>query len=197
MRNAGAFVAAGCDAVKCEGGERVARRVRAMTDAGIAVMGHLGLTPQSLAQLGGYRVQGKTLDAVQRIVDDALALEDAGAFAILLEAMPSEAAALVRERVNVLVYGIGAGPHVDGQLVISHDLLGNFVGDIRPRFVKRYAELGRDIERAAREYAADVRDGRFPAPEHCYAITPECEAEIRSARSAHALISPSYAPTIP
>lgn len=197
VRNAGAFIAAGCDAVKCEGGERVARRVRAMTDAGIPVMGHLGLTPQSLAQLGGYRVQGKTLGAVTRIVDDALALEDAGAFAVLLEAMPAEAAALVRDRLDMLVYGIGAGPHVDGQLVISHDLLGNFVGDIRPRFVKRYAEVGRDIERAAREYASDVRAGRFPGPEHCYPIAPECEAEIRSARASRASISSPFAPTLP
>src|SRR6185312_10491404 len=148
VRSAGAFVAAGCDAVKCEGGRRVVSRVRAMTDAGIAVMGHLGLTPQSLAQLGGYRVQGKTLSAAQRLVDDALALEEAGAFAILLEAMPAETAALVTERVRIPVYGIGAGPHVDGQLVISHDILGNFVGKISPRFVKRYAEVGTDIERA-------------------------------------------------
>jgi 3-methyl-2-oxobutanoate hydroxymethyltransferase len=161
----------------------VANRVRAMTDAGIAVMGHLGLTPQSLAQLGGYRVQGKTLGAAQRLVDDALALEEAGAFAILLEAMPAESAALVTERVRIPVYGIGAGPHVDGQLVISHDILGNFVGKISPRFVKRYAEVGTDIERAIGEYAADVRALRFPGPEHCYSITPEHEAEIRHART--------------
>ena len=111
IRNAGAFLVAGCDAVKCEGGARVASRVRAMTDAGIAVMGHLGLTPQSQAQLGGYRVQGKTLAAVQRLTDDALALQEAGAFAVLLEALPAEAAAYLRERVDLLVYGIGAGPH--------------------------------------------------------------------------------------
>jgi 3-methyl-2-oxobutanoate hydroxymethyltransferase len=184
VRSAGAFVgSAGCDAVKCEGGTRVANRVRAMTDAGIAVMGHLGLTPQSLAQLGGYRVQGKTLGAAQGLVDDALALEEAGAFAILLEAMPAESAALVTERVRIPVYGIGAGPHVDGQLVISHDILGNFVGKISPRFVKRYAEVGTDIERAIGEYAADVRALRFPGPEHCYSITPEHEAEIRHART--------------
>src|SRR5947209_4638722 len=103
VRNAGAFLVAGCDAVKCEGGARVARRVRAMTEAGVAVMGHLGLTPQSLAQLGGYRVQGKTLAAVQRLTDDALALQEAGAFAVLLEAVPAEAAAYVRERVDILV----------------------------------------------------------------------------------------------
>lgn len=166
--NAGRFIAAGCDAVKCEGGRRVAPRVRAMVDAGICVMGHLGLTPQSLAQLGGYRVQGKSVAAVERLLEDALALQDAGAFSILLEAMPSEAAAYVRERVEIPVYGIGAGPLVDGQLVISHDILGNFVGDIRPRFVKRYAELGAEIERAFREYADDVRSSAFPAPEHCY-----------------------------
>lgn len=166
--NAGTFITAGCDAVKCEGGARVAARVRAMTDAGIAVMGHLGLTPQSLGQLGGYRVQGKTRAAADRLVEDALALEEAGAFAVLLEGMPAETGAYVRERVSILTYGIGAGPHVDGQLLISHDMLGNFVGDIRPRFVKRYAEVGALIEEAIEAYAADVRGGRFPAEEHCY-----------------------------
>lgn len=179
--NAGRFVAAGCDAVKCEGGVRVAPRVQAMVDAGINVMGHLGLTPQSIGQLSGYRVQGKSRAAVDRLVDDALALQDAGAFAVLLEAMPAVAAEYVRERVDVLVYGIGAGPHVDGQLVISHDILGNFVGDIAPRFAKQYAQLGRDIENAFREYAADVRSERFPAPEHCYPIDSEHEEEIRNA----------------
>ena len=197
VRSAGAFVAAGCDAVKCEGGRRVVSRVRAMTDAGIAVMGHLGLTPQSLAQLGGYRVQGKTLEAVQRIADDAAALEDAGVFAVLLEAMPAEAAALVADRLGILVYGIGAGPHVDGQLVISHDIFGNFVGEIRPRFVKRYAEVGRDLERAARDYASDVRAGRFPAEEHCYAIAPDCEAEIRAARRTPSPVELPFARALP
>ena len=184
VRSAGAFVAAGCDAVKCEGGARVAGRVRAMTDAGIAVMGHLGLTPQSLAQLGGYRVQGKSLDAAQRIAADAGALVNAGAFAILLEAMPAETAAFVREQVPVPVYGIGAGPQLDGQLVISHDILGTFVGDIAPRFVRRYAAIGEQVEDAFRRYADDVRRGAFPGPEQCYAIEPSDEAEIRRARVA-------------
>lgn len=174
--NAGRFIVAGCDAVKCEGGRRVVRRVRAMVDAGICVMGHLGLTPQNLAQLGGYRVQGKSFAAIERLTDDALALQEAGAFSILLEAMPSEAAAYVRDRLEIPVYGIGAGPFVDGQLVISHDILGNFVGDIAPKFVKQYAKLGADIERVFREYAHDVRSGQFPAPEHCYAL----EAALRS-----------------
>jgi 3-methyl-2-oxobutanoate hydroxymethyltransferase len=182
IRNAGAFIAAGCDAVKCEGGTRVAPRVRAMSDAGIAVMGHIGLTPQSQAQLGGYRVQGKTLAAATRLADDARALRDAGAFAILLEAVPAEAAAFIRERVDIPVYGIGAGPHVDGQLVISHDLLGNFVGDIRPRFVSRYADLDQQIERAFRAYASDVRAARFPAAQHCYPMDECAEREILAAR---------------
>ncbi|MDB4910183.1 MAG: 3-methyl-2-oxobutanoate hydroxymethyltransferase [Gemmatimonadetes bacterium] len=181
IRNAGAFVAAGCGAVKLEGGLRVAPRVRAIADAGIAVMGHLGLTPQSLGQLGGYRVQGKTLAAAQCLLDDALALQNAGAFAVLLEAIPAETAAFIRERVDLLVYGIGAGPHVDGQLVIAHDVLGSFVGDIAPRFVRRYAEVGAVTEQAIRDYAADVRAFRFPAPEHCYPIDDEDAAEFRAA----------------
>ena len=180
--NAGAFVAAGCGAVKIEGGRRVAPRIRAIADAGIAVMGHLGLTPQSLGQLGGYRVQGKTLAAAQQLLDDVLALQEAGAFAVLLEAIPAETAAFIRERVDLLVYGIGAGPHVDGQLVIAHDVLGSFVGDIAPRFVRRYAEVGATTEQAIRAYAADVRACRFPAPEHCYPIDDENAAELRAAR---------------
>jgi 3-methyl-2-oxobutanoate hydroxymethyltransferase len=180
IRNAGAFVSAGCDAVKCEGGARVARRVRAVTDAGIAVMGHLGLTPQSLGQLGGYRVQGKTRAAVERLLADALALQAAGAFAVLLEAVPAAASRFLRERLDLLVYGIGAGPGLDGQLVISHDILGNFVGDIQPRFVRRYADLDTVITTAIREYADDVRAGRFPGPEHCYPIDAD---EVRNITS--------------
>ncbi|MCI0432741.1 MAG: 3-methyl-2-oxobutanoate hydroxymethyltransferase [Gemmatimonadetes bacterium] len=187
VRNAGAFIgAAGCDAVKCEGGRSVVPRVRAMVGAGIAVMGHIGLTPQSLGPLGGYRVQGKSLAAARRLAADAKALEEAGAFAILIEAVPAETAAFVRERVGIPVYGIGAGPHVDGQLVISHDLLGSFVGDIAPRFVRRYASIGEEVERAFRTWAEDVRSGRFPGAEHCYPIEPASEAEIRLARLAGA-----------
>ena len=169
IRNAGAFIAAGCDAVKLEGGRRVAGRVKAITDAGIAVMGHLGLTPQALGQLGGYRVQGKTPAATDLILQDALALQDAGAFALLLEALPPESAAFIRENVQIPVYGIGAGPQVDGQLVISHDLLGNFVGTVKPRFVTRLANVDDVVTTAFSQYATDVRDGVFPAPQHCYA----------------------------
>jgi 3-methyl-2-oxobutanoate hydroxymethyltransferase len=184
VKNAGAFIGkAGCDAVKCEGGETsTVGRVRAMSEAGIAVMGHLGLTPQSLGRMGGYRVQGKSVAEAERLADAACALEAAGAFAILIEAVPAATAALVRERTSIPIYGIGAGPDVDGQLVISHDLLGNFVGDIAPRFVKRYARVGEHVEAAFRAYADDVRSGAFPAPEHCYTIEPEAEAEIRRLR---------------
>ena len=183
VRNAGAFIAAGCDAVKCEGGRRIAPRVRAMTDAGIAVMGHLGLTPQSLGQLGGYKVQGRSLAAAEAVLQDALALQQAGIFALLLEAMPAEAAAYVREHLDVPVYGIGAGPLLDGQLVIVHDILGSFVGDIRPKFIRRYADLDQTITSALSAYAADVRAGTFPGPEHCYSIAPDDEAAIHAARS--------------
>jgi 3-methyl-2-oxobutanoate hydroxymethyltransferase len=189
VRHAGAFLTVGCHAVKCEGGARVAPRVRAMCDAGIAVMGHLGLTPQSQSQLGGYRVQGKSLEAAEQVAADARALEDAGVFAILLEAMPTAAAALVRSAVRVPVYGIGAGPELDGQLVISHDILGSFVGDIQPRFVRRYADLDEVVERAFRAYADDVRDGRFPAAAQCYPLDADAEAEIRDALASAAEVA--------
>jgi 3-methyl-2-oxobutanoate hydroxymethyltransferase len=183
VRNAGLLLArGGCDAIKCEGGVRIVRRIQAIVDAGIPVMGHLGLTPQSSGQFGGYRVQGKTFDEVEQIVDDALALQDAGVFAILLEAMPAESAAYVRDELTVPVYGIGAGPHLDGQLLVSHDLLGSFVGDVSPRFVKRYAEVGATMEAAFQAYAADVRAGRFPGVEQCYPIEAAAEAELQQLR---------------
>lgn len=181
--NAGRFIATGCDAVKCEGGIRIANRVKAMTDAGINVMGHLGLTPQSLSQLGGYKVQGKSVAAVDKLLEDALALQEAGAFAILLEAMPPEAAEYIRDRLDILVYGIGAGPNVDGQLVISHDILGNFVGDISPKFVSQYAQVGNVIEGALRQYANDVREGAFPAEKHWYPVDPETAAALKALKA--------------
>jgi 3-methyl-2-oxobutanoate hydroxymethyltransferase len=173
VRSAGAFIQAGCDAVKLEGGKRVADRVRAIADAGIAVQGHLGLTPQALGQLGGYRVQGKTRAAAERILEDAKALEEAGAFSILLEAIPPESAAYIREQLTIPVYGIGAGPELDGQLVISHDLLGNFVGDITPRFVSRLASVDAVVTQAFAQYGTLVREGAFPAPQHCYSLDPD------------------------
>jgi 3-methyl-2-oxobutanoate hydroxymethyltransferase len=180
IRNAGAFIRAGCDAVKLEGGKRVADRVRAISDAGIAVQGHLGLTPQAIGQLGGYRVQGKTREAAQRIADEAKALEDAGAFSILLEAIPPESAAFIRDQLTIPVYGIGAGPHLDGQLVISHDLLGNFVGDITPRFVSRLASVDAVVTDAFTQYGALVRGGAFPAPQHWYSLDAPEDSRLAS-----------------
>jgi len=178
--NAQRFIREGCDAIKLEGGVEMAPRVKAMSDAGILVMGHIGLTPQSTAKFGGYRVQGKTNEAIDGLVKNAEALRDAGAFSVLLEAIPPEAGKAVTERVeNMIIYGIGAGPDVDGQLVISDDMLGTFAGTLddkgtrKPRFVKRYADLGALATEAISAYAREVRDGTFPAEEHCYKMAEE------------------------
>jgi len=171
--NAGRFIAeAGCDAVKCEGGRRVANRVKAMVDAGIVVMGHLGMTPQNMAQMGGYRVQGKTKESYDTLLEDALALQEAGASSLLLEAMPAETSAMIRERLSIPVYGIGAGDQADGQLVIVHDIVGMFE-QFKPKFVKRYCEAGALIEGAIRQYADEVRSGAFPTKDNFYEINED------------------------
>lgn len=185
--NAGRFIAeAGCDAVKLEGGRRVASRVKAMVDAGIVVQGHLGLTPQNMAQLGGYRVQGKTQGGYEMLLEDALALQEAGATSLLLEAMPRETAAAIRERLHICVYGIGAGDMVDGQLVIIHDILGLFE-QFKPKFVKRYLEGGQLIHDAIRDYCKEVRSGEFPSEEHFYEISPAEAEKISGGSSTGAL----------
>jgi len=171
IKNAGRFISeAECDAVKCEGGRRVASRVKAMVDAGIVVMGHLGLTPQSIAQLGGYRIQGRTDKEINLLKEDIIALEDAGAHLVLIEAMPPKAGKILHDSVSIPVYGIGAGPHVDGQLVIVHDMIGMQDPKIlkKPKFVKRYADVGKIITEAIAQYAKEVRDGTFPSEEHFY-----------------------------
>jgi len=167
---------AGCDAVKIEmagvsGGLADKResisRARSVIAAGIPVMGHVGLTPQSTAALGGYRAQGRTAREAVQVADDALALQDAGCFAIVFEAVPSAVAETVMERMQVPVIGIGAGPATDGQVLVFHDLLGIYEGH-QARFVKRYAEIKRAMVEGVRAYADDVRQHRFPAPEHGY-----------------------------
>jgi len=171
--NAGRLVGeAGCDAVKCEGGIRVVERVRAMVNAGILVQGHLGLTPQNAAQMGGYRVQGKTKESYQQLLKDALALEEAGVFSILLEGMPSQVAEKIKNHLSIPVYGIGAGNKVDGQLIIVHDLIGLFE-QFTPKFVKRYAEAGKVIEEAIIHYCDDVRKEKFPTKKYFYEISKE------------------------
>ena len=148
--------------------------VRAIARASIPVMGHLGLTPQSILRFGGYKVQGKKREEAARLIDAARGLEDAGCFALVLEAIPAEVAARVTERVGIPTIGIGAGPGCDGQVLVTHDLLGIY-DDMRPRFVKRYADLRGEMTRAFQEYLREVREGTFPGPEHCYETEEEGE----------------------
>ena len=168
MRNAGRFMKeAGANAVKMEGAGHNTELVARLTEAGIPVMGHLGLTPQSVHQLGGFRVQGRSDEQAHRIVQDAKDLAAAGAFALVLEAVPAHVAAEVTRKLAIPTIGIGAGPACDGQVLVWHDFLGITDGK-KPKFVKRYASLGDEIKRAAAEFAAEVASGSYPAPEHTY-----------------------------
>ena len=163
---------AGCDAVKLEGGGASADRARAIVRAGVPVMGHVGLTPQTATSLGGYRAQGRTAEKARQVLDDALALQAAGCFSIVFEAIPAEVTDLIMEHMQIPVIGIGAGPSTDGQVLVFHDLLG-LNESFKPKFVKRYAELHRAMVAGIGEYAAEVRSRRFPGPEHSYGIAPE------------------------
>lgn len=166
LRSAGRLVQEGdAESVKLEGGVVRAAAVRSIVDAGIPVMGHVGLTPQSVHQMGGFRVQGKTVDAAQRIFDDARALEDAGVYAIVLEGIPSDLGARITEAVAVPTIGIGAGPHTDGQVLVCYDFLGMF-REFTPKFVKRFAEVGETVVQATEAFVSEVRAGTFPGPEH-------------------------------
>ncbi len=170
IRNAGRFMAeAGCDGVKLEGGSNVIDTVAALTKATIPVMGHIGLTPQSMSQLGGFKAQGRDAATGKKLIDDAKALEDAGAFSILLEAIPPEVAAIITERASIPIISIGSGPNCHGQLLIVHDMLG-FFDQFTPKFVKKYADLNGTILSAFQDFIKDVDDGSFPAPEHCYTM---------------------------
>jgi 3-methyl-2-oxobutanoate hydroxymethyltransferase len=163
---------AGVDAVKLEGGGASAERARAIVRAGIPVMGHVGLTPQTATALGGYRAQGRTAARARQVLDDAVALQDAGCFAIVFEAIPAEVTDVIMAHMEVPVIGIGAGPSTDGQVLVLHDLLGIHDG-FQPKFVKRYASLKQEMVRGLEAYAEDVRTRRFPGPEHTYGIAPE------------------------
>jgi 3-methyl-2-oxobutanoate hydroxymethyltransferase len=169
----------GADVVKLEGGGRMVSRAQAIVEAGIPVMGHVGLTPQSATMLGGFKAQGRTADKARRLRDDALALEAAGCFAVVLEAVPAPVAARVTADLSVPTIGIGAGGGCDGQVLVWHDLLGLYEGRA-PRFVKQYASLGAEIRRALEEYVADVRSGAFPEERHTYAMPDEELARFES-----------------
>ena len=173
VENAIRFVKeAGADAVKLEGAGPRLSRAKAIVEAGIPVMGHVGLTPQSATMLGGFKTQGKTAEAAQQLVEDALALEQVGAFSVVLEAVPSPVAAEITRRLSVPTIGIGAGRETDGQVLVYHDLLGLTEGHL-PRFVKRYANLSREIRDALEAYAEDVRAGTFPGDEHTYEMSED------------------------
>jgi 3-methyl-2-oxobutanoate hydroxymethyltransferase len=169
---------AGCDAVKLEGGGTSVARAQAIVNAGIPVMGHVGLTPQTSTALGGYRAQGRTAERAVQVARDAVALQEAGCFAVVFEAIPAAVAAEIMPRMEVAVIGIGAGEATDGQVLVFHDLLGIYDGHA-PRFAKRYAQLRGVMVEAVRDYADEVRSGRFPAPEHTYSIDPGELADLR------------------
>ena len=176
--NAARLIRAGAQAVKLEGGTGRVPMIEALVSAEIPVMGHVGLTPQSVHALGGFRIQGRTAEAAIQLVESAKALEHAGCFAIVLEGVPADVARLVTEAVGVPTIGIGAGPDCDGQVLVYHDLLG-LQDDLCPRFVRRYAELGATTVDALGRFADDVRTGRFPSPEESYSINSEEAAALR------------------
>jgi 3-methyl-2-oxobutanoate hydroxymethyltransferase len=169
---------AGAESVKLEGGRNRAHLVKRLVDEEIAVMGHIGLTPQSVNKLGGYRVQGKTAETARALIDDAKALEDAGAFAVVLEVVPREIAKLITESISIPTIGIGAGPDCDIQVLVLHDLLGLSFGKLA-RFVRPYANLRETITDAVSRYAEDVRNGDYPSVEESYGLPAEAAAELQ------------------
>jgi 3-methyl-2-oxobutanoate hydroxymethyltransferase len=171
---------AGCEVVKLEGGgEASVRRARAIVGAGIPVMGHVGLTPQTSTALGGWKAQGRTAGAAERIAAEALALQEAGCFALVFEAIPAAVTEELMPHMQILVIGIGAGPATDGQVLVFHDLLGIRDG-LGARFVKRYANLQQEMNDGIAAYAEDVRSRRYPGPEHTYSIDPAELAELHA-----------------
>lgn len=179
IRNAGRFLKeGGAQAVKIEGGQEMARRVAAVVKAGIPVLGHIGLTPQTATMLGGFKVQGRDLDSAKKLLEDAEALVEAGVFALVLECVPRELSTLITQRVPVPTIGIGAGAEVDGQILVLHDLLGLFEG-FRPKFVKAYAHLAAETRQALAAYVNEVKEGKFPGEEHSFRLSPEVLSELK------------------
>jgi 3-methyl-2-oxobutanoate hydroxymethyltransferase len=179
VRNAARFIKAGAEAVKIEGGEKRAHLVERLVDAEIPVVGHIGLTPQSLHAMGGYKVQGKTLKAVEQLMHDALALERCGACCVVLEGIPGEVAALITHEIEIPTIGIGAGPECDGQVLVFHDLLG-LVFATPAKFVRRYADLGSIITNAVQAYADDVKSRAFPADAESYHLPKDTLSALQA-----------------
>ena len=184
VRHAVRFIKeAGAEAVKIEGGERRVELIARLVEAEIPVMGHVGLTPQSLHALGGFRVQGKTAEAAEQVIRDAHAVEAAGAFSIVLESMPRELAARITNEVRIPTIGIGAGPECDGQILVLHDMVGLSAGHT-PKFARRYANVANIISSAVGEYAADVRAGNFPSDDESFHLSPEARERLLAVRRA-------------
>lgn len=180
IRNAGRFIKeADCDCIKLEGaGDQIIERVKAITGAGIMVMGHIGLTPQFAAQLGGYKAQGKSADAAMKLIAEAKRLEEAGCWSILVEGVPAIVGKAITEQANIPILGIGAGSYTDGQLLIYADMVG-YYDDFTPKFVKKYAEVGKVLQGAFEEYVAEIKNGQFPDnSKHCYTIKDEEAAKL-------------------
>lgn len=178
VKNAGRMIQEGkAEAVKLEGGAEVARQIRKIVKAQIPVMGHLGLTPQSVNLFGGFKVQGRELEGVRKLIDDAKKLEDSGVFAIVLECIPKELAQKITELVSVPTIGIGAGSCCDGQVLVFHDMLGMF-SDFRPKFVKLFANAGEEMKRGIRSYINEVRNGSFPAAEHSFTMDKDIAGKL-------------------
>ncbi len=179
IANAGRFLKeGGAQAVKIEGGQELAPRIAAVVQAGIPVLGHIGLTPQTANLLGGYKVQGRDVASARKLLADAQALVEAGVFALVLECVPRELAALITQEIPVPTIGIGAGPDVDGQILVLHDILGLFEG-FRPKFVKAYANLAQECRQAITSYVNEVKQGMFPGEEHCFRLSPEVLDKLR------------------
>lgn len=178
LHNAARFVQeAGANALKLEGGKAITDKVKRIVECGIPVMGHLGLTPQSVNQLGGYKLQGKTFDTAEQILEDAIALEEAGAFSIVLEVVPEPLAKLITEHISIPTIGIGAGKFCDGQVQVYHDLLGLFI-DFYPKHAKRYGKLADSIKESVEAYSNEVRSGEFPTDKQSYQMDPKILSEI-------------------
>lgn len=179
LENAGRLMKeAGADAVKLEGGASVCPQIKAITDAGIPVIAHIGLTPQSVNVFGGFKIQGKSRESALKLIEDAKNVEEAGAFAVVLEGIPSSVAEIITNSINIPTIGIGAGAECDGQILVNQDMFGMF-SDFTPKFVKRYAEIGKEMKRAIADYMEEVEDGVFPAECNQYKISDDIMLELR------------------
>ncbi len=177
VKNASLFIREGAEGVKIEGGKKRVEMIKALLDAEIPVMGHIGLTPQSINVFGGYRVQGKEFDSAKALIEDALALEEAGVFSLVLESVPTEISKIITRSVQIPTIGIGAGPHCDGQILVFHDLLGLTPGYL-PKFVRKYVDLQKIMDSAIRAYIEDIKNGKFPEENESYHLSEETKEKL-------------------